>query len=73
MPPWEALPIASILFARQQTVIKTTMIITMPTIAMMIPYPVVTLSASRTEKIPKEESNMTTKMREPMAGKIIFM
>jgi hypothetical protein len=49
------------------------MIIKMPKIAMMIPYPVVTLSASRTEKIPKEESNMTTKMRDTMVGKIIFM
>jgi hypothetical protein len=49
------------------------MIITMPIIAMMIPDAVVILSASRTENIPKEESNMITKMRDPMAGKIILM
>jgi hypothetical protein len=73
MPPWETLPIVFILLARQETIIKTTKIITMPIIAMMIPYPVVAFSASRTEKIPKEESNMITKMRDTMAGKIIFM
>jgi hypothetical protein len=39
--------------------------------AMVISYPVVSLSSSKTESAPKEESDMKTRMKDAMGGTII--
>ena len=54
--------------ARKPAATATTVLITKPTIAWMMPFPVVGLSSSRTEKVPKEESKTVTKRKAKRAG-----
>ena len=56
------------LFAAKPTAIATTVQMTKPAIALTTPFPVVSLSASRTEKVPKEETVTATKRKAKRAG-----
>jgi hypothetical protein len=55
-----------------KTTMETTEDITKLTVAMKIPYPVVSLSSSKTESAPKEENNMKIAMKAKKAGTILF-
>jgi hypothetical protein len=68
MPPRIPEAIFCILLARKPTAIATTVQITKPTIALTTPLPVVSLSASSTEKVPKEETITATKRKAKRAG-----
>ena len=59
-------------FARYPAAIAAPVLIAKPTIAWMMPFPVVSLFSSRTEKRPKEESITVTKRKAKRAGTPIY-
>ena len=58
-------------FAKKPAAMATTALIIKPTIPLIIPNPVVSLSSSRTEKVPKEQSIMAQKRKMRKAEKLM--
>ena len=68
MPPRTPAEIFSVHLPRKPAPMAIAVVITKPTIAMMTPFPVVSFSDSRTEKVPREERITATKRKAKIAG-----